>query len=209
MGIVLLPISRYARGMDAPLNLFSQVDHEKEGLLYRYGLLDRRLLAIAAPHAGSQIMLTLTAYLAQRGRVRVLDGGNRFNAYLVARTLRSLSADDLTQALMRIQVARAFTCHQVLALLEQTPPEALPTLVLDLLDTYYDESVPLTERLRLAERSATCLRALSQQAVVVVSLRPPRPPATDPTGLLDIILGAADRVWLQEPATPDEVPRLF
>jgi hypothetical protein len=97
----------------------------------------------------------------------------------------------------------------VLSLLESTTAQALPTLVIDLLDTFYDESVNLAERLRLAKQCVIHLLRLSQQAVVIVSLRPPRPPATDPTGLMDIIQDAADHFWFQESSTPEPVLRLF
>jgi hypothetical protein len=172
-------------------------------------LFEPRLLVLAAAHAASESMLTLAAHLALRGPLRVLDAGNRFNAYIVARAVRRRSEKNLAETLKRIQVARAFTCHQVVALLEETQAQALPTLVIDLLDTFYDESVSLEERTRLARRCVTNLHRLSQQAVVVVSLRPPRPPKKDPTGLLDIIQDAADQFWFQEVSQPDLAPILF
>ena len=177
--------------------------------LTNQAIIPSRLLALIAPHAASQAMLTLAARLAQRGPLRVLDGGNRFNAYIVARALRRSSQDDPVQALERIRVARAFTCYQMKAMLEGTPPLAIPTLVIDLLDTFYDESEPLPERRRLAQSCAAHLRRLSQAAPVVVSLRPPPPPQSDPTGLLDILREAADMAWLQEAAPPASALRLL
>ncbi len=169
------------------------------------------LLVLVAPYAGRENMLVIAARLALRGPLRVLDGGNRFNAYVVARMLRYLGADRLPQSLAQIQVARAFTCYQMVKLLEQTPPPSLPLLVIDLLDTFYDESASLDERRRLGQYCATRLRSLGQQAPVVVSLRPPRPPLTDPTGLLEIIQGAADQVWFHamEGASDGHPLRLF
>jgi hypothetical protein len=67
-------------------------------------------------------MLDLAARLALRGELRVLDGGNSFNAYTVARNLGRLvggGGSALEEALQRIQVARAFTCYQVLTLLNR------------------------------------------------------------------------------------------
>jgi len=158
-------------------------------------------LVLVAPHAGRENMLVIATRLALRGPLHVLDGGNRFNAYLVARMLRYLGANDLMQSLRQIRVARAFTCYQMVKLLEETPIQGCPLLVIDLLDTFYDESAPLDERRRLGQHCAVRLRDLSQQATVVVSLRPPRPPLTDPTGLLETIQEAADQVWFQ--AEPD------
>ncbi len=156
------------------------------------------LLVLSGPHAASRAMLDFTARLAMHTPLRVLDGGNRFNAREVARTLRGLNAPDLYAALGRIRIARAFTCYQMLALLEETAPGPNPTLVIDLLDTFYDESAPLEERRRLIEACLGHLKALCQLAPVAVSIRPPQPTQTDPTGLLEIVLQAADSLWLQE-----------
>ena len=168
-----------------------------------------RLLALAGRFAASQTMLEFAAHLALRGAVKVLDGGNRFNAYTVARVLRSLGAEDLMQSLARIEVARAFTCYQMTAMLESTVSQKIPTLVIDLLDTFYDESAALDERIRLAKRSAEHLQRLSRQAPVVVSLRPPPPSQSDPTGLQEIIQEAADRFYFQEMLPETPVLKLF
>ena len=154
-------------------------------------------------------MLAFAAHLALRGPLRVLDGGNRFNAYTVARNLRRLSQGPLAQALERIRVARAFTCYQVAALLEQTPADTAPTLVIDFLDTFYDQSAPFVERRRLLEGCVQRLRYLSLQAAVAVSLRPPPPSQTDPTGLLQIVQDAADQVWFHEESHSPSPARLL
>ena len=194
------------------------------------------LLVILGPYAAAQAMLTLAAHLALRGPLQVLDGGNRFNAYIVARQLRRLSlpslrqgtvdpaskAPDLRQCLDRIQVARAFTCYQMAALIDQTTLTGSPTLVIDLLDTFYDESAPLAERRRLAEH---CMQQLRQSTLsvprgqalvkpgqalvtpgqaVVVSLRPPPPGQPDPTGLQDLVQAAADHVLIQDGPAPKQ-----
>lgn len=155
-------------------------------------------LLISGPYAASSTMLTLAARLALLAPLSVIDGGNRFNAREVARILRKLSAPDLYAALERIQLARAFTCYQLLALLEEAPSSARATLVIDLLDTFYDESVPLAERRRLVENCLLHLRRLSLLAPVVASVRPPAPAQSDPTGLLETVQQAADTLWLQD-----------
>lgn len=183
------------------------------------------LIVILAPHAARSHMLALAARLARRGAVQVLDAGNRFNAYEVARFLRQQGPDGFREALERIRVARAFTPFQMLALLQATPgglapsdawgpaPSeawgAVPTLVLDLLNTFYDESLPHAERRRQLVLCVAELRRLSQAAPVVVSVRPPPPPEPDPQGLVDIIQQAADQVLLFEEVAPPSQPRLF
>ena len=160
------------------------------------------LLVILAPFAASQAMLTFAACLAQLGPLQVLDGGNRFNAYLVARALRQAGAPDMSLVLGRIHVARAFTCYQMTTMLENTVASPRPTLVIDLLDTFYDESAPLPERRRLAQQCVLRLRVLSQQAPLAVSLRPPPPPQADPTGLIDLICQSADLVLMHDGTSP-------
>lgn len=167
------------------------------------------LAVIAAAHAAREEMLALVAHLARRGSLRVFDGGNRFNAYIVARHLRRLNTPQISEALQNIHLARAFTCYQMTALLEEASAPSFPTLVLDLLNTFYDESAPLEERRRLAYRCAQQLKRLAQCAVVVVSLRPPQPPIQDGTGLQQIIEAVAEKVWRQEALSPPLPPRLF
>jgi hypothetical protein len=156
------------------------------------------LIILVAPFAASQTMLEFAARLAIYTPLRVLDGGNRFNAREVARLLRYLNAPDLYQALGGIQVRRAFTCYQMTTLLEDTPPSIQPSLVVDLLDTFYDESAPLLERRNLVKRCMRQLRNLSSLAPTVASVRPPRPSQADPTGLLEIVQNASDLYWLPE-----------
>lgn len=155
-------------------------------------------IAVLAPHAAREHMLALTARLARRGSLQVLDAGNRFNAYEVARFLRERGADGFREALERTRVARAFTPYQVLALLEATFSGPLPTLVLDLLNTFYDEGLPHAERRRLLVRCMAHLQRLSRRAIVVVSVRPPPPPQPDPQGLLEIVQEAADETLFFE-----------
>ncbi len=154
-----------------------------------------QLLLLAAPRAASEKMLAFAARLAQAGQLRVVDGGNRFNVYLLARLAGRLKRETLHETLGRVWFARAFTCFQMAALLEQIPATPDPTLVIDFLNTFYDESVPLAERRRVLEACLRHLRRLSHPAAAVVSVRPPPPPHLDPTGLLDAVQDAANLVW--------------
>ena len=55
--------------------------------------LPNQLLLVMGEHAASTWMLELAAWLAIQGRARVLDGGNRFNAYPVAHAVRRQNQD--------------------------------------------------------------------------------------------------------------------
>ena len=183
-------------------------------------LVSKQVLLVVAPHAARNAMLELAAVLALRGQLRVLDGGNQFNAYEVARAVRRRTAD-VPAVLGRIQLSRAFTCYQMAALLQAAPPEPVATVVLDLLATFYDENVPREERRRLLQGCTRDLRRLSRLAPVVVAARPPaappglgalmgQPARAERALLLDILRDGADRVWELEPSVdPPAPPRLF
>jgi hypothetical protein len=166
------------------------------------------LWLVLAHHAARQPMLDLAARLAQRGVLRVLDGGNSFNAYTVARNLGRIVGGGaaLQSALGRIHIARAFTCYQVLTLLGETPAVPHPTLVLDLLATFYDENVELYESRRLLEKCTQHLLRLSRLAPVVVSARALRlrPPMQDRTILVELLEATAHQVMYEENGIPAE-----
>ncbi|RPI98919.1 MAG: hypothetical protein EHM39_07395 [Chloroflexi bacterium] len=172
-------------------------------------LISAQVLLIVAPEAAWPGMLDLSARLSLRGALRVLDGGNQYNAYHVARALRRQTLD-LRGALARIDLARVFTCYQMETLLLNAVPQVAPTLVLDFLATFYDENVPYAERRRLLARCAALLQRLSRRAPVVVSARPAFPGQAERASLLDLLARSADQVLEAEPPPePLTPPRLF
>lgn len=153
-----------------------------------------------------EAMLMATARLAIAGPVCLLDMGNRFDAYFVARQIRRQTAD-LNRALNRIQVARAFTCYQAVALAEQTPVSAAPYVVLDLLSTFNDENVLVRERTRLLQQLIGHLKRLRTAAPILVSVYPsPRP---ESGRLLQLATAAADHLYTWEPSPAIEPVQLF
>ncbi|HMK08780.1 MAG TPA: hypothetical protein VK449_07080, partial [Anaerolineales bacterium] len=58
-------------------------------------------------------------------------------------------AEDPYDILDRMHLSRAFTCFQLAELIENAPAGPEPLFVLDLLATFYDESVPLRDSERL------------------------------------------------------------
>ena len=161
---------------------------------------------LIGPRAEREAMLKVVARLAQRGPVHILDGGNSFDAFQVARHVRR-QTPLLDQALDRIQVARAFTCYQVVTLFAQTPAGSTPHLVLDMLATFYDESVSLAESERLLAIVIGHLGRLSHFAPVLVSVRPPLMP--ERSGLVRILCQAVDQVYAETPPVAPSTPTLF
>ena len=165
-------------------------------------------------------LLSTIARLGGVGGLRILDGGNRFNAYTVAR-----AASGRQDILNRITVSRAFTCYQVLSLLESTPATPSPFVVLDLLNTFYDESVQAGERIRLLRaciahlerlvapaefHSSGMLRNNTEVAGGLVSVHPPSVPSQTAIELLELLqASAADTFVVQAAPLAPEPMRLF
>jgi hypothetical protein len=141
--------------------------------------------------------------------VRVLDGGNQYNAYAVAREIRRQTAE-LDEALNNIRLSRGFTCHQMQVLLAETRsvPDR-PVIVLNLLATYYDESISLMESCRLLEHALTDLRRLSERAPVMVSARPPFATTPDRMVLLERLRSFSDQTMIFDTPKLIQQPTLF
>lgn len=170
--------------------------------------LSNRMLLVVAPHAAGSMMLELAARLSLGGAVRVLDGGNRFNVYPVASALRRLTGEIYT-CLGRITLSRAFTCYQMLTLLEETPVIEAPTLLLDFLSTFYDESVKLEESLRLLDACLPHMRRLAGMAPLLISAKPVPPICPDRVVLVNRLREAADQSWVMEPVPVRVQPMLW
>ncbi|HEY3310076.1 MAG TPA: hypothetical protein VGK00_00420 [Anaerolineales bacterium] len=165
------------------------------------------LVVTCAPHAAREEVSALAAALALRGPLTVLDGGNRFQPYLVARLLRQ-QTPQVARAAKRLFIRRAFTCYQVLALLEGTPALRQPYLVLDLLSSFYDEHVSEHEARRLLEACLCQVERLRQLAPVLVTLAPPL--VAERAFLLEQVCARAGRVLVREAPLPQvSQPALF
>jgi hypothetical protein len=117
-------------------------------------------------HALDQRIITQ----AMESPVLILDAGNCFNPLRLARSIRRQTLH-VRAVLDRIQVARAFTCFQVISLLEATIKPGGPVYILRLMTTYTDEMVPVYERLRLLEEVEKHLERLRRAVPLVVTIR--------------------------------------
>jgi hypothetical protein len=164
-----------------------------------------RWILLAGPRSLNTSLLAIIARLGERTPVRVLDGGNLFNASTVERAARGR-----TETLERITVSRAFTCYQAHSLLESTPISQFPFIVLDLLNTFYDESVQAGERKRLLKICIGHLERLEVTSGGVVSVHPPAVPSPTAVELLDMLQASAGEWIFVEPEPAAVQPmRLF
>jgi hypothetical protein len=143
-----------------------------------------KVAAILGPGACRLALRALARPLLSGEPVVAVDGGNRFDPYEVARAERALGGSGRV-ALPRLLVSRAFTCHQMEALLARRLPEALSrsrarvALVLGLPETFADEDVPFPEACRVFRSCLSALRRLSREGTRVVvtgELRGDTPP---------------------------------
>ncbi|HZW04329.1 MAG TPA: hypothetical protein VFF68_10405, partial [Anaerolineaceae bacterium] len=135
----------------------------------------------------------------------VIDAGNQFNAYRVARQLRRQTIE-LDAALERIRLVRPFTVYQLIALFDDVrPPAPIPVIILDLLMLFYDEDVALSEAQRLLARTLAHLTARKQAAPVLVGARPPNRLVPERLVLLHALAEASD-LFLQPSGQAERGP---
>jgi len=154
-----------------------------------------KLILLAAPRSTAKILLQeVIVRLAESGPVRMVVGNNQFDGYGIARMLRRRSRE-MSRYLERIRLARAFTCYQMATLLRATPNAPIPTLVVGLLVTFYDENVPEFESLRVLRECIWELNRLGRSAPLVVSAEP----LPQREALFDAIRDAADVTLMPAP----------
>ncbi len=152
--------------------------------------------------------------------VIVIDGTNSFDAYFVARLARrwNYAPESL---LSHIHLSRAFTCYQLSESITQRLPSAINSswerkcnrelgskilqqrtsiFCIGLLDTFYDEDVPMSDAMRLLKAIITTLVRLARHGhPVFITARELRrrdvrrgtPKFEDRSTLIDLLLEAA------------------
>lgn len=170
-----------------------------------------RILLLVSPASTLPDLFDLVARLALQGSVCVFDGGNTFQGYLLARSLRR-QVPDPTAPLQRVLLSRVFTCYQMAALLDSESFPAHPILLLDFLATFYDQSVRVAERRRLLRGCLRRLREISRRTPVAIWVQQRQVIPEEALSFLDLVQSAAGQVWYppRRPALPvAQQPALF
>ena len=168
-----------------------------------------KISLVVAPRAVVPSLMSMLATLALRGAVIVVDGGNCFDAYTLARCLRRRT-HRIQPALKAVQLSRAFTCYQMVAMLAELPIDGTPVIVLDMLATFLDENVHFSKRQRLLESSLNLLRRISEGAPVAVWARAHPAAEGEYQQLLTPLLETSQDIWeLQAPEVPNHQLPLF
>jgi hypothetical protein len=166
-----------------------------------------KLIVVYAPDAARTESMLLIAELGLRGAVTILDGGNSYRPYQVATFLRRKTVDVSTVA-NRLFSRRAFTCYEMNTLLSSTPSLNQPCLILDLLNTFYDDHVPIHEADRLLKSCLGQIQRLVLSGPVVATLAPPL--AEERDFLLEQVCRQADEVIIKEAPVCESIqPTLF
>lgn len=109
----------------------------------------------------------LVAWLAAKGDVFILDGGNSFDAYGVIRTISRHAKPQLPLYLARVHTARSFTCYQTLALSTQAKNCGYPVVALNITQNFNDENVLYEERRFLFQACLETLLGLNHRLPLV------------------------------------------
>lgn len=165
------------------------------------------LIVAKIERAAHEQIALLSAELILRGPLTVLDGGNCFPLYRIARLLRA-NTNEYAPAIERLYVHRAFTCYQMRALLESTPALSQLYLVLDMLGTFYDEQIPEWDVSQLLDACLRQVKRLCLHAPVFLLLSSPLLP--ERAHLHERVCQQADQILgFYEPAPELIQPALF
>lgn len=164
-----------------------------------------QLVVLAVPRYRVRDIFALIVDVALRDNVRVVDGGNLFNVLTLNRVIRR-KTNRVEEVLGRTYISRAFTCYQMEAMLQNVGEYHCPVFVLDLLYTFYDESVDDAQSQRLLASAISHLRQVSAVSPVLVGLFPPAKANKRPN-LMDMVLDTADAAWQPEtrPTAPQQM----
>jgi hypothetical protein len=170
--------------------------------------LPAQVAAVAARESYSHplVIRSLAAHAALGERLGVLVGHNRFDVYALSRLALEHGLDP-RPILERIELSRAFTCHQLhrrISTLGAPHTKRWSALyVLGLLDTFYDEDVKQYEARRLLGESLRKLKEIAAGGLpVLITVSAPQEPGREL--FLEDVARQADIYW--EPR--EEAPRL-
>jgi hypothetical protein len=148
----------------------------------------------------------LIAQMAVTTPLKILDGSNTINVHQLARQIR-LRTGELFQALDRVHLSRAFTCYQMATMLCEAAACAYPIVILELLATFYDESVSIIERTRLLNQSLLEIEQMSRSSPVLITASDTTLPENE--AWLNLLEKSAGQIWRFEKQKIPATPRMF
>ena len=126
----------------------------------------RRLTLVVAERYEHENITELIAALCLRGPLYVLAGSDWLPSYGLTRLIRHRT-HEVRQTLNHVRMARAFTCYQLLDLIANIRPDDEPLLILDFLNTFLNDDIPLPVRFRVLRQCCGHLQRLAFRKPVV------------------------------------------
>ena len=162
----------------------------------------RKLTLVVTTNKEHNNITELIAALSLRGSLFVLAGSDWLPSYALTRIIRHRT-HQVKQTLNRIHTARAFTCYQLLDLIANLRSDEEPLLILDFLNTFQDDDIPLPVRFRVLRQCCEHLQRLAFRKPVIVL-------TWNAESFLSILQHSADEVLYIE-TEPEQVcqPVLF
>ena len=102
----------------------------------------------------------LIATSALNGPLTIIAGSEWLPTYALPRVLRRQTIA-IKETLEQIHLARAFTCYQMRSILKDTPPIREPLLIVNLLESFFVEDIPLHVRMQVLKQCTAELKMLS------------------------------------------------
>lgn len=149
---------------------------------------------VIAPRQVIEDLTAMLTSLALNGQVNLIDGGNLFDGYRLARMIRK-QTPCVHHVLDNINLSRSFTCYQMTALLRELPANGTPLVVFDLLATFLDESVPFSRRSQQLNKSLSELQRINVKSPVALWVRLCHIPSREDEQLLPLVQKIAQDIW--------------
>jgi len=176
-------------------------------------LLTHEVLEALAQERGRLILMTghrgllmlghflITWRLLQQEPVVVVDGANCFDVHTIGRIARA-NRQDPRRLLARLQISRAFTVHQLEAVITERLESRLSQedrplgIISGLLDTFGDKEVPHWEAQAALKKVTEKVRDLADQGHRIVLLAPDLPVSVKARErFVSMLIKASDRVF--------------
>ncbi|HEX6303344.1 MAG TPA: hypothetical protein VFZ76_04080 [Anaerolineales bacterium] len=165
------------------------------------------LWLLVAPFRLLEMERIVIPWLALRGPVHILVGGQGYDVDGILRNLRKLTPDITLRG--HIRQRRAPTAFQMRALLKKTPAARDPLIILNFLVHYFDEDEQFWKSRYLLEDSIAELQRLSHMGPVVVTVRSPTDQEPKYLQVLNRLREMTDRVIEFVSAPTSQQMRLF
>jgi hypothetical protein len=171
-------------------------------------LVPAQVVALDAPVSIAHALTThsLLHHTLHNKSIGLIVGDNHFDAHAIARAAIHQQMNP-GNVLERIELSRAFTCHQlhrrILTLEDKRLKRWHALYITGLLDTFYDESVSVDEAARLLQELLVWLKHISAGGVPVLITMSPSKQHTR-MGLAKIVAQNVDAYWQLDRETPPQ-----